>query len=391
MNGMNLRRFEFDYDATWTAFFTDSKLNVYSRYGGRDQGDPEARLSKPSLLHTMNQVLAAHQEVLVLRAAGQIVPPSLKPNTAIVPPAKEPPNSPRPSTSDRERPNVGLPLFQPISEEVKKPEEMLLLKKSHQGCIHCHQVKEYSLLQAYHDGRFSRDLLFTFPFPESLGIEINRVFGHRIAKIRPESAASIGGLQMDDEIARINDVPIRSELDLRWALHRLSQSASQVTFLVRRPNSSKDTSEKTDSPTSLNKPADSKLVTLSLKLPNRWRESELSWRKSSRSIPADWGFRAAALTASQRRETNLPAEGLAIRVLSMKPRGLAAAVGLQKDDVIIALDGEKRTRTLEQLRSDIIRRFSPGDEIQLTIRRGNETLEIKGQFPPWFTEETSVP
>ena len=164
-----------------------------------------------------------------------------------------------------------------------------------------------------------------------------------------------------------------------------------MTFLVRRPTASNDTSEKTDSPTSLNKPAGSKLVTLLLKLPNRWRESELSWRKSSRSIPADWGFRAATLTASQRRETNLPAEGLAIRVLSMKPRGLAAAVGLQKDDVIIALDGEKRTRTLEQLRSDIIRRFSPGNEIQLTIRRGNETLEIKGQFPPWFTEETSVP
>ncbi len=390
MNGMNLRRFEFDYDATWTAFFTDSQLNVYSRYGGRDQGDPEARLSKPSLLHTMNQVLAAHEAVRALRAAGQILPPTKRDtaSTTALPNATVP---------ERERPDAAIPLFQPIPDEVKNPEEMLLLKKSHQGCIHCHQVKEYSLLQAYHDGRFSRDLLFTFPFPESLGVEINRLFGHRVAKVRPESAASIGGLQADDEIARISDVPIRSELDLRWALHRLPQSASQVTFLVRRPNASNDTSEKsdksekTDLPTSLNKPADSKLVTLNLTLPNRWRESELSWRKSSRSIPADWGFRAAALTASQRRETNLPAEGLAIRVLSMKLRGLAAAVGLQKDDVIVALEGENRTRTLEQLRSDIIRRFSPGDEIRLTIRRGHETLEIKGQFPPWFTEETSVP
>jgi hypothetical protein len=419
MNGVNLRRFEFDYDATWTAFFTDSKLNVYSRYGGRDQGDPEARLSKPSLLHTMNQVLAAHDEVRALRAAGKVVPsakPGASPETSKSETSKPDaaktqalPNVPAPQ---REQADETVPLFQPIPDEIKKPEEMSLLKKSHQGCIHCHQVKEFSLLQAYHDGRFSRDLLFTFPFPESLGIEINRAFGHRIGKVRSESAAAVAGLQTRDEIVRISDVPIRSELDLRWALHRLPQSASQVTVLVRRWNhvtktdTNRDddkggTSDKSPVRTSSSKlvdaatidaaHVDSKLVTLNLTLPNRWRESELSWRKSSRSIPVDWGFRAASLTASQRRDANFPAEGLAIRVLSIKPRGLASAVGLQKDDVIVALDGEKRARTLEQLRSDIIRQFSPGDEIRLTIRRGDETLDIKGRFPPWFTEETSVP
>ncbi len=392
MNGVNLRRFEFDYDATWTAFFTDSKLNIYSRYGGRDQGDPESRLSKPSLLHTMNQVLAAHQEVRVLRAAGQITPPPhTKPKAPTTASGNESLNSPTPSATKREQLDVTIPLFQPIPEEVKTPEEMSLLKKSHQGCIHCHQVKEYSLLQAFHDGRFSRELLFTFPFPESLGIEINRQFGHRVANVRPKSSAAIGGLQANDEIVRVSDVPIRSELDIRWALHRLPQSASQVTVLVRRSNTGKTTTDKSDSQTSSHELIDSKLVTLELTLPNRWREGELSWRKSSRSIPVDWGFRAASLTATQRREVNLPAEGLAIRVLSIKQRGLAAAVGLQKDDVIVALDGEKRVRTLEQLRSDILRQFSPGDKIRLTVHRGDETLDLKGQFPQWFTEETSVP
>lgn len=135
----------------------------------------------------------------------------------------------------------------------------------------------------------------------------------------------------------------------------------------------------------------STIVGFELGLPNRWRESELGWRKSSRSIPVDWGFRAAPMTASQRRDAQLPAEGLAIRILSVKPRGIAAILGLQKDDVLVAVDGEKRVRTLEQIRSDILRRFSPGDEIRLTIRRGEETLEVKGKFPPWFTEETSVP
>ena len=50
MNGVNLRRFDFDYDVTWNGFFLDEDLNVYSRYGGRDDGEPEDRLSKASLL-----------------------------------------------------------------------------------------------------------------------------------------------------------------------------------------------------------------------------------------------------------------------------------------------------------------------------------------------------
>lgn len=359
MNGVNLQRFEFDYDATWTAFFTDSKLNVYSRYGGRDQGDPEARLSKPSLLHTMNQVLAAHEETRGLRATGK-----------------------------------AIPHFQPVPDDVKKPEEMPLLKKGHQGCIHCHQVKEYSFLQAFHDGRFERELLFTFPYPEALGIEINRQFGHRVAGIQPESAAANAGLQADDEIVRVDMVPVKSELDFRWALHRLPQKATKVSVLVQRaagraaiPNSSGTNSQK-DSPI---KSSPTTTADLEIALPNRWRESELGWRKSSRSIPVNWGFRAAPMTASQRQEAQVPAEGLAIRILSVKSRGIAAILGLQKDDVLVAVDGEKRTRNLEQIRSDILRRFSPGDEVRLTIRRGKETLELKGEFPPWFTEETTVP
>ncbi|HLQ44151.1 MAG TPA: PDZ domain-containing protein, partial [Planctomycetaceae bacterium] len=303
MNGLNLRRFEFDYDATWTAFFTDARLNVYSRYGGRDQGDPESRLSKSSLMHTMRQVLVLHDSVRAVRADAA----------------------------------SAIPVFQPVPDEVARPEDMPLLKKSHQGCVHCHQVREYSLLQAYHDGRFHRELLFPFPLPESLGIEMDRQHGHRAAKIQPASPAAASGLQAGDEIVLISDVPIRSELDFRWALHRLPLGTSHVTVQASRPQPALSSSG--DAP-----PA--RLVTIDLSLPPHWRESELNWRKSSRSVPVDWGFRAAPLTGSQRRESNLPNDGLAIRVLSVKPRGLSAAINLMKDDVITALDGEHRARTL---------------------------------------------
>ena len=348
MNGVNLRRFEFDYDATWTAFFTDSRLNVYSRYGGRDQGDPEARLSKPSLLHTMREVLRVNESVHTARANGQ--------DTAS--------------------------FFQPVPADVAKPEDMPLLEKNNQGCVHCHLVREYSLLQAYHDGRFRRDLLFTFPLPETLGMEIDRQHGHRAAKVQPDSVAASCGMKAGDEVVQINGVPIRSELDIRWSLHRLPLDMSRVTVQVRR--------EPSDA-ASANPPIRAQFVTVELKLPPRWREGELGWRKSSRSIPMDWSFRGAAMTETQRREGNLPLSGLALNVLSVTPSGFAGALDLQKYDVILALNGDTRERSLEQLRSDLLRRFTPGDEVRLTIRRAEQTMELKGQFPGWFTEKTSVP
>ena len=348
MNRVDIARFEFDYDTTWAAFFTDSKLRIYSRYGGRDEHEPESRLSKSSLLQTMRESLAAHKSARAMTTGG----------AGAVPPA--------------------APIWHPEPKSSTTPLDIPLLKKGHNGCIHCHQVREYSLLQAYHDQRFDRELLFTFPLPESLGIEIDRAHGHRVAKTRDGSPAADAKLRTGDIVIRCADVPIRSDLDLRWALHRLPPTSDRVTLLVDRQVASSDASTV-------------RATELQLSLPAGWRQSELSWRKSSRSVPSDWGFRAAALAKFERREAGLPESGLAIRVLSIKPRGLAKALDLQKGDVITALADDTRERTLDRLRSDMLRRFAPGDEVRLTVRRGEETLELRGNFPAWFIEETTVP
>lgn len=375
MNRVNLRRFEHDYDTTWNAYFTDARLNVYSRYGGRDQGDPEARMSKPSLLRTMNDVLAIHAQVLAARTQGRELsrvdfPFGVFRNA----------DDDQRQASGKPLDNAGsVPTFQPIPQEPTTPEDMSLLKKGHQGCVHCHQVREYSLLQAYHDGRFRRELLFPFPLPESLGLEIDRQHGFRAANIKAQSAAESAGLHPGDEVVQVQDVPTRSELDIRWALHRLPADASQVSVKVNRKAASPSASD------------DRLLQTITLNLPKGWRESELGWRKSSRSIPFDWGFRASKMTTSERQRSGVPPDGLAIHVLSVKPRGLAAAIDLKKEDIILELDGDRQERSLEQLRSDILRRYSPGDAIRLVVRRGEQTLPLSGTFPNWFTEETTVP
>lgn len=339
MSRVDIARFEFDFDTTWSAFVTDSKLRIYSRYGGRDEHEPDARLSKASLLQTLRESLAAH------KTAGE--------RDAVRPPTN---------------PIAHELLWHPEPKSSHTPLDIPLLRKNHHGCVHCHQVREYSLLQAYHDGRFNRELLFSYPLPESLGIEFDRAHGHRVARVRDGSPAA-GHLKPGDVLTRCDDVPIRSEFDLRWALQRIPATRDRVNLRL----------EGTDR------------HEVELTLPANWRQTDLSWRKSARSVPADWGFRGAALAKFERREANLPETGLAILILSVKPRGLSQALGLQKGDVITALSGDSHERSLDRLRSDMLRRFTPGDTIQLTVRRGTEPLELTGKFPVWFTEETTVP
>jgi membrane-associated protease RseP (regulator of RpoE activity) len=335
LNGVNLRRFEFDYDVTWNAFFLDEDLNVYSRYGGRDEGEPEDRLSKQSLLQTMREVLDVHAQRESLRSSGAVY-------------------------------------VQPVPDESSTPEDIPLLRQNHQGCVHCHQVREYQLLQWSQDGEFAREKLFRWPLPESLGIEIDRGHGHRIEQVEERSAAARAGLIAGDIIEQIDDVPIHSEYDIRWALDRAHESLS---VRVRRAVADGD-------PESLD---------LSVSPEADWKQTDLSWRKSLRSVPLPFGFRGYSLTPSQRRMEGLSSDQLAIKVISLQPRSLAENLRMQNGDIVLGLEEQSASRTLEQFKSDLLRRYRPGDTVRLTVRRNGTAVELTGPFPDWYTPETSVP
>ncbi|MCH7988580.1 MAG: PDZ domain-containing protein [Planctomycetes bacterium] len=337
MNGVNIRRFEFDFDTTWAAFFLDEKLNVYSRYGGRDEGEPDDRLNKESLLQTMNEVLQLHA------------------------------NRPKHSLNQ-------APIVQPVPQGISRPSDIALLRKNQRGCVHCHQVKEYRFLQSYHDGEFSRRKLFGWPLPENLGLKLDPKHGHRIAETEGRSPAGKADLLPGDEIIQINNVPIHSELDIRWALHRASEN-KPLRFLVRRQKNG----------------GDGRMLSVELHPEENWRQTDLSWRKSMRSVPMDFAFRGYSLTRSQRKSEGLKENQLAIRVVSVRDRGLAKNLGLQKRDSIIALEGKSKRRTMEQFKSDLLNRYKPGDEVRITVRRDGKNVTLKGLLPDWHTAETTVP
>lgn len=348
MNGVDLNRFEFDYDVTWNSFFLDEKLNVYSRYGGRDDGEPERRLSKDALLRTMRSVLAAHAERKV-------------------------------------RPTETADLLQPIPKTKATPEDIPLLKQNHQGCVHCHQVKEYQLLQWAHDGVFDRRKIFGWPLPENVGIELDWSHGTRVASVKPDSPAERAGLKPGDVLSRWNDVPVRSEYDIRWVLHRASDS-EPMTLQVQR-GAKREGIEKEGAAGAEHRPT----LRLELRPEGDWRPTDIGWRKSMRSVPLEFEFRGYALSKSQRAELKLADNRMAIRVVSAKAQGLAGSLGLKKGDVITAAAGRTDNRTIEQLLSDLLRAYSPGDEVKMIVLREGVEIPLEGTFPAWHTDETTVP
>jgi predicted metalloprotease with PDZ domain len=352
MNGVDLARFDFDYDTTWHGFFLDADLNVYSRYGGRDETSSDGRLSKDSLLTTMREVLAVHER----RRERIAIPPRLRGANGVDGAVADIDHHPSP----------GSPAT---------PHDIPLLKANHQGCVHCHQVREYRLLQSFYDKTFSREDLFDFPLPENVGLRFDRRHGHKIESVAPDSPAAKAGLCAGDVVTRVGDVPIHSEQDVRWALHRLT-SLAEPDVIVER---------------SVAGPAPRDAVRVKLPLSGGWRETELGWRKSLRSVPLPMGFLAYDLGREERRSEMLPENVLFIKVVSIRAPGLAAGLGLEKGDLITALEGRQKDRSFEEFKSDLLRRYRPGDRVHITVRRNAKSVDLEGPFPDWHTTDTSVP
>lgn len=341
MNHVDLARFEFDNDTTWTSFFLDPDLKIYSRYGGRDERVADARMSRESLLHTMAEVLQTHRRIRQTRAV--------------------------------DLPKVQLAETHPAPGQPTTPQDIPLLKENHQGCVHCHQVQEYRLLQAYQDGKFERRMLFGYPLPERLGIQLSAQTGHQVNRLVPDSPAAAADLRPQDVIRRVNGIPIRSEYDIRWALHRAPDD-QPIKFTVGRLQA------ETEVP-----------IELSVTPRGAWRQSALGWRKSLRSVPLQLGFLGYSLGPDAIQDLGFPADKSLLKIVSLRPPGLAKNLQLQKGDLITALGGQTGFRTFEQFKSLLLELYQPGDTVEIEVIRDGRSVKLQGTFPEWFTEETSVP
>jgi membrane-associated protease RseP (regulator of RpoE activity) len=172
--GMDLRRFEFDHDVTWFAFFLNADETIYGRFGGRDAASAEARLSTKGLRYAMERALDAH---------------------------KSPPEPVQ---------LAGTPVRA----------ENFAAAKAHRGCIHCHNINEFRRADLKASGQWNRESIWVYPLPENVGITFDVNTGDRVSAIAPDSPAAHAGLKAGDRIAKLNGYPVASFADATFALHK---------------------------------------------------------------------------------------------------------------------------------------------------------------------------
>jgi hypothetical protein len=172
--GTDLRRFEFDYDLTWYAFFLNADGTVYGRYGGRDAASADARLSLKGLRYAMGQALEAHQT----------------------------PPPPRPLPGDPDRP------------------EDFAAAQRHKGCIHCHNINEFRRADLQALGKWDRESVWVYPLPENVGVTLDIDVGNQVKAVRPGSPAEKAGLKAGDLVKQLGGHRVASFADASYALHK---------------------------------------------------------------------------------------------------------------------------------------------------------------------------
>jgi len=177
MRGVDLERFDFDYDLTWMGFFLHADGTVYGRYGGRDAEAADSRMSLAGLRYAMKAALARHRRAEKL-PQGRTNPP----RTAEQYPAAR-----------------------------RLPER---------ACIHCHQVYDLRRESLQAAGKWRLNELWVYPLPENVGLTLDKDRGDIVARVAADSPAARLGIRAGARLLTVNGQTIASFADVQYALHR---------------------------------------------------------------------------------------------------------------------------------------------------------------------------
>lgn len=334
-NGMDLSQFQFDYDQSWAAFFLNADMTIYGRYGTRShQTESKEDVSLEGFSKALSGALELH---------GQFP----KNKAALL--AKRGPDS-----------------------DVKVPEQFPSFKGKYgpkldyegkvvQSCIHCHQVGEALRLVARSSEKpISDKILYPYPNPKILGLILDPKEKAKVREVIANSSAEHDGIRTGDEIKTLAGQPILSIADVQWVLHHAGETGKLTAEVLR----------------------DGQTKSLTLTLAKGWRQrDDISWRATSwdlRRITLG-GMRLETLPEDRRRELNLPADQLALLakwVGQYNEHAVAKKAGFLKDDVILAIDGDRSPVTESSLIANFLRTKRPGDKITMTVLRGQQRLEL---------------
>ena len=335
-NGMDLSQFQFDYDQSFHAFFMHPDKTVYGRFGTRShQTDETQDMTMEGFGKALAAALALHKEYPANKALFS---------------NKRGPESP-----------------------IKSPEDFPSLKGKYdsrlhyeatsvvRSCIHCHQVREAQrLVYRSQNKPIPEPTLYPYPLPSVVGMELDSRETAVVKQVEERSAAARAGFLAGDKIVTLAGQPMLSIADVQWVLHNAGEQ-DELRAQVQRGQ---------------------KTLPLTLKLAKGWRvQSNLSWR------PTTWDLRRMAaggmlleeLPDADRQASKLAVDKLALRVKHVGEYGdhaVAKKAGVQKGDVIVALDGKSDPLSETGFITSVLNGKLPGEAIKLTLLRGEQRVNV---------------
>ncbi len=335
-NGLDLRLFQFDYDLTFAAFFLNGDGAIYGRYGSRSEQKNAAKdISLEGLRKALAAALTLHRDY---------------PKNAAALAGKRGP-----------APKYAVPEQMPPLTSRHYTAQLDYNGKLAASCIHCHMVGDAER-KMFRDAAkpIPDDLLFSYPMPSLVGLELDPKEIARVTRVLPGSPAARAGFQSGDEIATVQGQPIISIADIQWVLQHAGDSDQLKTGVVRNGQPKE----------------------LTLSLGSGWRRgNDFAWRTTTWDLRrmAFGGLVLEDLPDENRADAGLTKDALALRVKYVGQYGDHAAgkrAGFQKDDILVSVDG-KNDRMSEALAiAYLVQNKKPGDRVPIQVLRGKERLTL---------------
>jgi serine protease Do len=333
-NALDLTRFQFDFDLSFSTLFFNGDGTVYGRFGSWTHQKNSQDSTTAGYRRALEAALAIHRGY-----------PANKAELA----GKQPGPFPFVTPTD-------MPLL-----AGKYRRELDWDGKVMQSCIHCHMIGD-AVRASYRDQKQPVPLpwIYPMPAPETIGLTLAPDQIATVAAVSEGSAAATAGVRAGDAIAAVNGQPLVSIADFAWALHRMDDSGD-LDLHLQRPGGE---------------------ASAKIHLPAGWR-----YKVDNSSRAAAWPMRGMAtggmvlvdLSDAERKERGLAKEQMALFIKSVGQYGKHAAAkkaGFQKEDVLVEIAGMKQRMTESELLGHLLREQMLGQQVPAAVIRGGSRVDL---------------